>query len=93
MKTKEEIREIAEEYLIQRKRQYSAIEPADKINYDKNDEILYGKRKGEYTDVFTVSYYYTVVNQERDAVIFIDAETGEVLYSINSHGYIEDYEK
>lgn len=91
--TKEEIRELAQQYLIEKGRKYSSIESTEKIGYRVNDKILHGKREGEYTDVFIIGYDYTVVNEERGAIIYIDAETGEVLYSINSHGWIEEIEE
>jgi len=33
-----------------------------------------------------------VVSQIRGAIIYIDAETGEVLYSLSSHGWVEEIE-
>ncbi|PZR23546.1 MAG: hypothetical protein DI539_02785 [Flavobacterium psychrophilum] len=90
MKTREEIREIGIEYLKLKNRKYSFIHPAEAVRFYEKDEILFGRRKGEYLDVFEVSYDFTVVNQERGALIYIDAETGEVLYTLSSHGWVED---
>lgn len=92
MITKEKAYEVVINYLKIRKREYKSLPDKKKIGYKNNDEILYGKREGEKTDVFFMSYGVMWGNEERGAIVYVDANTGEVLYSINSHGWIEELE-
>lgn len=93
MITKEEVNKIAEQYLKQRKRRYTTLDSIEQVGFRQNKEILYGKRKGEKTDVFITGYGEIWGNEERGMLIYIDANTGEVLYSQSPHGWIEEIEE
>ncbi len=92
MITKEEVRKIAEQYLKERKRKYTTLDSIEKIGFYENDKNLYGKKKGEKSDVFVIGYGQIWGIEERGMILFIDAETGEVLYTMSPHGWVEEIE-
>jgi hypothetical protein len=92
MITKEKARIIAEQYLAERKRNYTSIVNADKIGFWHNRDILYGKYKNTLMDVFSVRYGQIWGLEEKGMYIIIAADTGEVLYSTSPHGWIEEME-
>ncbi len=92
MITKEEAIKIAIDYLKLRKRDYTRIFSQEKVSYWENREVLYGKHEGKIMNNYTVSYGVMWGNEEWRAFIMISSETGEVLYSMNSHGWIEELE-
>ena len=93
MITKEQAKIIAEKYLQEKKREYSAILDTGKIKLRSNSEILFGKYEGKEMQVYSVGYTEMWGDEERLSFIKISAETGEILYSINSHGWIEELEE
>ncbi len=92
MITKEQAREIAEKYLGERKRTYTSLSQVEQIGFWHNRDILYGKYKDQLMDVFSVQYGEMWGNEERGMYVIIEAVTGEVLYSISPHGWIEEME-
>jgi hypothetical protein len=92
MITKEDAVKIAIDYLKLRNRNYNSICAAEKVSYWENDEVIHGKHEGKIMNTYTVSYGVIWGNEERRAFVMISSETGEVLYSMNSHGWIEELE-
>jgi len=89
MITKEKAKEIGDKYLKESNFEYESIYPVDKIGYIEKDEIPFGKRKGERADVY--HYHFTQLwgLDERGFSLSIDAQTGEPLYIITPHGYLD----
>lgn len=92
MITKIKAREIAENYLKEKNRTYLKLYDVNEIIFDENLEILYGPRKGEYTNQYSVEYSVQWGMEEKGMFIYMDAETGEVLYSISPTSWIEEFE-
>ncbi len=92
MITKEKAREIAEKYLILKEREYSNLCLSEQVAYWPKKEILFGKYEGSRLDVFSVNYGTIWGNEERSEFIVINAETGDVLYSMDAHGWVEEME-
>ncbi len=92
MITKEQARTIAEHYLTERKRKYLSICSTEKITVGVNKKALYGKHKGKLMDMLSVEYGQIFGVEERSIYVKIDADTGEVLYSVSPHGFIEEWE-
>ncbi len=92
MITKDQARIIAEGYLKEKNRQYTTISPVEKIAYRENKKIIYGKYEGGYRNVFVVDYGVLRDGEERSEFIYEDITSGEVLYSLNSHGVVEELE-
>ncbi|WP_299217169.1 hypothetical protein [uncultured Dokdonia sp.] len=93
MITKEHAYKVAKSYLKERKREYLEIEEIEKITFNENQEVLYGKKKGEFLNQFVVEYVVQWGLEEKGMLIYIDAETGEVLYSISPTSWIEELEE
>lgn len=89
---KEEVIKIAEQYLKTRKRSYTNLDSIDKVQFYEKDKNLYGKRKGEEEDVYVIGYGVIWGNEERSMIIHISANTGEVLYTMSPHGWVEEIE-
>ena len=93
MITKEKAYEIGKKYLEDRKRQYVSLYPLERVSFTKDAAILYGNRKGEKTDTYTVAYSVQWGTDGKNLFIEIDANTGEVIYTIGPYlGTIEDEE-
>jgi hypothetical protein len=89
---KEEVLKIVKKYLSERKRKYTSLDSIDKVGFRENKKILYGLRKGEKCDIFLMTYGEIWGNEERSMIVYVDANNGEVLYSISPHGWIEEIE-
>lgn len=92
MITKENALRIAEEYIKDRKREFIKINE-DKIVFEKNKYINYGKYYEKHKDIFTVPYEEEGYINPTSYFVAIDSESGEVLYTISKHGYVEDWEE
>ncbi|CDN74805.1 hypothetical protein [Elizabethkingia anophelis] len=72
---------------------YSSIDNIDKIAFTSKDEMIYpishGKYKGKKIDYYAISYGEMWGIEERSMGILIHAETGELLYIITPHGYLD----
>jgi hypothetical protein len=90
MITKELAHEIAKQYLYDKKRTFTSIDPVDKVRFVKNKKLSYGTYYGQEKNVYSVPYGFPWGLDEATFYITIDAETGEVLYTITNHGYAED---
>ena len=93
MITKEEAYKIAVAYLKEKNRNYTSLDEISKIVYDENEKIIYGSRRGEIIKMYTIGYGELWGFEERSFFISIDAETGEVLYTLTPHGFAEDFDK
>ena len=65
------------------------LDDINKITLWKNDEILWGDRKGEFTDVYTYGYLAMWTQEEKYMGVYVDAHTGELLYIMTPHWYID----
>ena len=83
----EKAKEVGKNYLDTKGIQYSSIYP--RIGFHEKDEILHGKRIGEMLDVYSFHFAQLWGLQERGLVLYIDAETGEPLYIMTPHGYMD----
>lgn len=92
MITKEKAREIAENYLREKEREYIQLAKVEEIGVRENYEILYGEREGEKADQYFIEYTVLWGAEEKGMLIYIDAEIGEVLYSISPTSWIEELE-
>lgn len=91
MKTKEEIIGIVKQYLKERRREYSKLDE-DKIFFNENKKIVHGKYYEQYKNIYTISYEKEGYINPKVYFIVIEAEKGEVLYTMSEHGYVEDKE-
>lgn len=92
MITKEKAYQIARNYLQTKKRKYSSIDPLSKVMFIPKEKIPYGENKGKIEDVYSISYGQIWGTEEKSMFITILASTGDVLYTISPHGYVEDIE-
>ncbi|WP_343686303.1 hypothetical protein [Chryseobacterium gleum] len=92
MITKEEAYNKIKSYL-DKNINYSSIDGIDKIALTSKEEmtypISYGKYKGEKIDHYAISYGEIWGIEERSMGILIHAKTGELLYIITPHGYLD----
>lgn len=93
MITKSKAREIAEEYLKERNRDYIKLSNEESIGYKANYEIIYGDREGELVNQYFIEYTVQYGLEEEGMLIYIDAEAGKVLYSISPTSWIEEFEE
>ncbi len=90
MITKSEAKKIAKDCLIKNKIEYSSItEDENEIGLIKDKKILHGKRKDEVLDVYIFDFAQIWGIEERGLGLYIDAKTGEPLYIIAPHGYLD----
>lgn len=92
MITKEQALENAKEYINERKRNYVYIDTKDKVKYEENKYINYGKYDEQKRNIYIVNYDIEGYTEPIPHFITVDAETGEVLFTATPHGYAEDWE-
>jgi hypothetical protein len=92
MITKKEASVIAVEYLKNRNREYFSMRGEDAVSFNSAEELLYGNRKGELVDTYSISYTVEWGLDLASEFITMDAHTGEILYSMSSTRWIEAYE-
>lgn len=94
MKTKEEILIIVKQYLKDREREYDRIDEIDKIFYEEQKEVIYpfSKYYEQKKNMYVVGYFDEAYQGEDSYFVAVDADTGEVLYTMTKHGYAEDWE-
>jgi hypothetical protein len=91
MITKEKAVENIKIYLIDKKRQYLKLNE-EKIRLEENEEIGYGKYEDKKRSIYIMSYEVESYQNTILHFITVDAETGEVLFTMSPHGYVEDWE-
>jgi len=94
MKTKEEILAIVKQYLKDREREYDRINEGDKIYLEENKKVIYpfSKYYEQKKNMYVVGYFTEAYQGENSYFVHVDADTGEVLYTLTKHGYAEDWE-
>lgn len=92
MITKEEAYNKIKSYL-DRNIKYSSIDSINEIAFTSKEEMNYpishGKYEGKKIDYYAISYGEIWGIEERSMGILIHAETGELLYIITPHGYLD----
>ena len=94
MITKEQALENVKKYLKNKNRNFKKInEDISKISLEKEEIIYpYCKYYEKERDVYTISYYCEGYYGDESLFVTVDAETGEVLFTMTQHGYAEDWE-
>lgn len=92
MITKEEAYNKIKSYL-DRNIKYSSIDTINEIAFTSKEEMNYpishGKYEGQKIDYYAISYGEIWGIEERSMAVLIHAETGELLYIITPHGYLD----
>lgn len=91
MITKEKAVEIAIKYAETKKRNYIYIEK-ERVNYEENVRIPYGKYYEQKRNVYTITCQNEGHLDPISNYITVDAEKGEVLFTITPSGYAEEWE-
>ena len=90
MITKEKVKEIVENYINEKNISHTKLlDDVEKIALWKSDKIAYGKREGEITDVYIYRYLAMWTQEEKGMNVSVDAKTGELLYIMTPHWYID----
>lgn len=92
MITKEEARIITIEYLHLCNRDYDEVDKEDSIAFNPKEKIIYGEKKDEIIDTYAVPYFVQVLDDFDLDFVILDANTGDILYSMSSTRWIEAYE-
>ncbi|MGE8432427.1 MULTISPECIES: hypothetical protein [Chryseobacterium] len=92
MITKEKALEIVKQYLQDRKRDYVFIVEKDKVRYEEQKRIGYGKYEDSKRNTFVVNYDIEGYPEPIPQFVIVDAEKGEVLFTSTKHGYAEEWE-
>jgi hypothetical protein len=92
MITKEEVVDIEKNYLKEKKREYLELANKDSVGFRENQEVLFGKREGEIVSQYFIEYTIQYGVDREGMLIYIDANTGEVLFSLSPTSWIEETE-
>jgi len=92
MITKEKAIEIVKQYLKDRNREYLSINESQ-VNFEENKYVNYGKYYEQKKDMYVVTYYNEGYINPLTYFVSVEAETGEVLFTMSKHGYVEDWEE
>ncbi|MCY0969180.1 hypothetical protein [Chryseobacterium wangxinyae] len=92
MITKEQALENVKKYLTERKRDYIFIVNQDKVVYEMQKKIPYGKYEDKIKDIYVVNYDIEGYTENTPHFVAVDVDTGEVLFTMTQHGYAEDWE-
>ena len=90
--TKEKAIEIATKYISDRKRTCDRI-VEDPVQFETNEEVIYGKYNEEFRDLWTVSYEIEGFDGPISYYVVVDDKSEEVLYTMTPNGYAEDWEE
>ncbi|MGJ1447407.1 PepSY domain-containing protein [Sphingobacterium spiritivorum] len=91
MITKEQALENVKNYIKEKNRNYSYINE-EKIWFKENEYINYGKYEEKNRNVYVINYDIEGYTEDIPYFVYVDAETGEILFTITQHGYAEDWE-
>lgn len=91
MITEQQAAAIAKKYLESKEVQYVRLN-TDNIKFTESQVIIYGKYENQERSIFSISYEIEGYQYNIVHFITIDAETGEVLFTITPHGYAEEWE-
>jgi len=90
MITKEKVKEIVEKYIKEKNISHTKLlDDVNKITFYKNKKIAYGEREGEIADIYTYGFLAMWTQEEKNMGVYIDAKTGELLYIMTPHWYID----
>lgn len=93
MITKENVLKIAIDLLKNSDIDYSSIDKVEEIKFTSKNQmeypLPYGKYKGTKIDFYSITYGEIWGIEEKSMGIIIKADTGEPLYIITPHGYID----
>lgn len=92
MITNEQAVENVKKYIKERNRDYIEV-ISDRINFEENKYINYGKYEEKNRTIYTVTCKQEGYLDPIYHFITVDAETGEVLFTATPHGYAEDWEE
>ncbi len=93
MITKEQALENVKKYLIEKNRTYIFIVDKDKVVFEEQKKIPYGKYEDKIKDIYVVNYDIEGYLGPIPHFVAVSAETGEVLFTMTEHGYAEDWEE
>ena len=92
MITKEQALNNVKKYIDDRKRNYTEVVPLEKIYLENDEYINYGKYEEQKRDIYIVTCRLEGYTDPITHYVAVDAETGEILYTMTPHGYAEDWE-
>ncbi|MDF2833136.1 hypothetical protein [Chryseobacterium indoltheticum] len=92
MITKEQAVQNVEQYINKKNRTYVYIE-RERVQMKEKIEVPYGKYEDQKKDVYVVNYDIEGYYENIPNFVYVDAESGEVLFTMTEHGYAEDWEK
>lgn len=92
MITKEQAVQNVEQYIKEKNRTYVYIE-RDRVQLKEKIEIPYGKYEDQKKDVYVVNYDIEGYYENVPNFVYVDVESGEVLFTMTEHGYAEDWEE
>jgi len=79
---------IAKKYLSDKGWEYLYV-VEDKIWFDTNQKIPHGKYEDQIKNTCTVTFHIEGYQYPESRYIEIDSDTGEVLFTITGHGYLD----
>lgn len=90
---KEDIVKIVTDYIKSKNRSFTKINSEEKVIFEEDQTIPFGKYAEQVKNIFYLSYedegYYGPLLY----FVFVCAESGEVLYTMSQHGYVEEFEE
>jgi len=90
MITKEKVKEIVEKYIEDKNIPHTQlIDDIEKITFHKSKKIAYGIREDDILDVYIYRYLAMWTQEEKGMNVFVDANSGELLYIMTPHWYID----
>ncbi|TGD58597.1 hypothetical protein [Flavobacterium humi] len=92
MITKEQAIENVKKYISKKNREYIEV-VSDRVNFEEQKYINYGKFEEQKKDIFTVTCKLEGYTDPILHFITVDAETGEILFTTTPHGYAEEWEE
>jgi hypoxanthine-guanine phosphoribosyltransferase len=93
MITKEQALSNVKQYINKRNRHFVEISSVENVQKKENIEIPYGKYEDSIKDVYVIYYDIEGYVENVPYFVYVDAETGEVLFTMTPHGYAEDWEE
>ncbi|SRR5690554_1097441 len=95
MITKEEALKSGKEYLDKKNIKYSSIcQKSEDVGFVSIDDDRYrpqnyGKYKGKRINFYSIGFGQIWGMEERSLFVHINADTGELLYILTPHGYMD----
>lgn len=86
MLTKDEAKTIAKNYIEERNRDYTIIKEP---RLEEDEKIIFGIYDQQKKDIYIVGYEDEGYDRPDLYFVYIEAHTGEVLYTMSEHGYVE----